>query len=354
MVIKSIKGRNFRKFGEFKFYFHPFLNIILGKNNKGKTTLLEAIHFILTAEGFRERKEIELLKIGADQFWVEGEFMSEEKKLVKIFCQKKGEELTKKIVVDKIERKAKELKKLLVFPLLFKPEDLRISIGEPEVKRKFIDRILSILHPKYKSALLNYENALRRRNKLLTFAKEGSSQINDELKFWDDYLEKNSKIIISFRKKFVEFANENNKFTDLLFKVDYEANYFDKTKSLEQREKEIRLGYTLTGPQRDNFRILFYQDGFLDVKIYGARSHQRLSTLWLKKVETEYTEKVLKEKFRNNYKPVLLLDDVFSELDAENRRKVLDSFKGYQTFVTTTSESILNEISVPHHIIFLN
>ncbi len=355
MYIKKIEGKNFRKFERLKFYFHPFLNIILGENGKGKTSLLEAIYFSLTAEGFRERKEVELLRFNENELGITSELIEgDEKILVQINLKKTKEGVDKKIFVNKLKRKISELPLELPWPLLFTPEDLKIIIGEPEIRRNYLDKILSKIEIKYRAALLNYEHALKRRNKILSLKEEKNvDDIEDELKFWDEYLEKNGKIITQKREEFFRFCNENNDFFGFEFKIKYLKNEFSIEKSKKLRKKELERGFTLSGPHRDDFKILLKKEDFIDIKIYGSRSEQRLAVLWLKKMEAEFVKHTLKIKGKGHFRPILLLDDVFSELDEKNKKRVLKFIEKYQCFITSSSPEIVNQISLPYHLTIL-
>lgn len=354
MYIKKLQGQNFRKFDTFKFYFNPLINIIIGQNGVGKTSLLETIFFTLAGEGFRERKEIELLKFEKEFFQLEAEFSGEEVLTIKIVGKKENSSLQKTFFLNKTKRKLSELKKILPWPILFTPEDLKIANADPEIRRNYLNKLLSKLFPKYKSALLNYENALKRRNKILQQKEISIEKIEEELKFWNDYLEKNSKEIISQRKLFIDFCNQNKDFFGRKFSISYSSNPFTKGKSQKLREKELELGYTLLGPHREDFEMFLQKDNLeYSVKIYGSRSEQRLAVLWLKNNEALFIMKILKENYKRNSRPIFLLDDVFSELDPENRKTVLKIVKTYQTFITTSYPEVLDEISLPYHTIIL-
>ncbi len=354
MYLKKLSGKNFRKFSELKFYFHPFLNLIFAENGKGKTTLLEAIYLLLTGSGFREKREVELLKFNAKEFWLQADFSGEAERVVKIIGKKENSGLKKTILIDKKPAKAFQLKKDLPWPILFTPEDLKIVAEDPETRRKYVDKLLSKLDPKYKSALLNYENALKRRNKIISQNKDGLGNLEEELKFWDQYLEQNSKTIIQQREKFFEFCNKNNSFEGIDFKIKYKPNPFTKEKSKELLKKELEVGYTLAGPHRDDFEILIKKGSeFYNLKSFGARSEQRLSILWLKNNEALFTKAFLEKKYQKNFRLIFLLDDVFSELDFKNREKVLKVVKNYQCFITTSYPEVSTTLSLPHHIISL-
>jgi len=333
--------RNFRRFTEQKFFFHPMTNIIIAPNSFGKTTVLEAIYLSLTGSGFRESKDEEFIKLGKEKARIQI-ILKEEltKEILQIEIGKK-----KEIFLNKNKSSFKEIYQKLPRPVLFTPQDINILTGPPDERRRYLNNLLANNDYKYKSLLLNYKQALKKRNKILQQA-ETSYQIKDEIKFWDKYLEKQDKEIFKYRKNFFIYANDNNRFFDYEFRINYHQNRFKKLSDQPLKDQEVKYGYTLSGAHREYFTIqIKTHNGFLDVKRFGSRSEQRIAMLWLKKLEANF--------LTNKYKPVLLIDDIFSELDLKNRKMIIKFFSLYQTILTTTSPLILQLVDIPHHKITL-
>ncbi len=337
MFIHSLSLKNFRRFSEQKFFFHPMTNIILAPNSFGKTTVLEAIYLSLTGSGFRESKEEEFIRLGKEKASIQLIFKEElSKDLLQIEISKK-----KEVFLNKNKTTFKEIYQKLPRPVLFTPQDINILTGPPDERRRYLNKLLANNDYKYKSILINYEQALRKRNKILQQA-ETIAQIKDEIKFWDEYLEKQDQEIFKYRKKFFAYASEHNRFFDYEFRISYHQNRFKKLSDQPLQDQEIKYGYTLSGAHREDFSIqIKNKQAFLDVKRFGSRSEQRLAILWLKKIETNF--------LTNNYKPILLIDDIFSELDLKNRKMIIKFFSLYQTILTTTSPLNLQLIDIPYH-----
>jgi DNA replication and repair protein RecF len=219
--------------------------------------------------------------------------------------------------------------------------------GSPEVRRKYFDRFLSSGDLEYKKRLTNYENALRKRNKVLETYRN-DEQLKEELAFWNTYLEEQAIYVAGRRDAYCEFLNKNKKIDNKEFSIKYLNNELTKDKLKEMFEVEKRYRRTLIGPQKDDFAIYEETDHISkNLHHFGSRSEQRLGVFWLKLNEIGYLEKIFGKR------PILLLDDIFSELDAKNKKLILDLIKKHQTVVTTTEIELLDLVNVPKSIIKL-
>ena len=207
--------------------------------------------------------------------------------------------------------------------------------GSPDKRRKYFDSIIREFDIEYKKKLANYEIALRKRNKILETHFD-EIQLRKEIAFWNDYLEEHAKYITAKREEYLRFLNNHTKIDDREFTIEYIKNEFTRARSEEKFDLERRIRKTVIGPQKDDFQV-FQANGKTrkNIQHYGSRSEQRLAIFWLKLNETLFVEE------RLGMKPILLLDDVFSELDGKNKKLVIDLIKKYQTVVTTTEPELI-------------
>ncbi|KKP86399.1 MAG: replication and repair protein RecF protein [Candidatus Roizmanbacteria bacterium GW2011_GWA2_35_8] len=347
MILKNISFHNFRNFDKFSFKLSPEATIIIGKNSKGKTNLLESIHFIITGTGFREEKEDELISFHKSKMDINSVFTNDKNLFsFQIILDRKDEKTVKTYFDNKTKRSPANYKKELPGVVLFTPEQIDIIKGAPSLRRDYFNKIISIFDLAYKTHLNNYEQALRKRNKILEKNQRGI-YVLEELDFWNQYLEKEAEYIINKRQKYVEYLNTNQKLDSKLFSIQYLKNEFTVEKAKQSFEKEIYIRRTIIGPQKDDFKIMM-DDGENNKNIhyFGSRSEERLAIFWLKINELKYHE----EKRKN---PILLLDDIFSELDVDNKKIVLNLIKKYQTVATTTEDEIIDKIKSNKEVISL-
>lgn len=345
MLLQQIRLIKFRNYQDSVFKFNPFITVVIGKNSVGKTNLLEGIYFGYHGVGFREKKENQLIKFGESEARVDLTLIEkEEKNLFQIILQMENSKTKKIFYVNRVKKTASFYQKEIEGIVLFAPQQIEIISASPDTRRNYLDHILSFFHPNYKTALINYKNALRRRNKLLETTTNWQN-LKLELKFWDNFLENEARIITQIREEYINFLNKNNQIDNRSFFVQYQKNLFTKERASQYFEKEIKIKQTLIGPQKDDFHI-FAQDK--DIHFFGSRSEQRLALFWLKINEINYFEKQL------NKKPLLLLDDVFSEFDLENQKLILNLIRKYQTVLTTTDPLVFNFLNHPHSIIALS
>ncbi|MBQ0017340.1 MAG: DNA replication/repair protein RecF, partial [Clostridiales bacterium] len=352
MEIKSVKLNNYRNYTEEKVYFSPKLNVLLGKNAQGKTNLLEAIYFCSIAKSPRTKKETDLIKWEKDGANILLEFNTKAgEKKIEIAFKKKGKKIVKlnKINILKIADLIGAIK-----CVYFSPDELKLVKDAPQDRRKFLDTDISQLDKNYFYSLLKYNKILDSRNKLLKEEKD-STALKETLKIWSTQLAKVGAKIILKRIKFLdelkEFARRSHAYLtngeeDLVLSYqgiigeneeEIEKKLLDEYKKTE--EKDIKLGFTNIGPHRDDIEMLVNN---VDIRTFGSQGQHRTVALSLKLAELEIF------KIESGEYPVLLLDDVLSELDKDRQSKLLDITNKIQTIMTTTNvnEYLLDKATI--------
>ena len=335
MVIKSLKLKNYRNYDLLDLNFDPNTNILYGDNAQGKTNILEALYLSGTTKSHRGTKDRDIIQFGYDESHIET--IVEKRGVCFQIDMHLKKNSPKGIAIDKIPiRKAGELFGIVHF-VFFSPEDLNIIKEGPAGRRRFIDLELSQLDKIYLSNLSNYNRIINQRNSLLKDLY-GQKNLMDTLDIWDMQMAAYGTKVLDARKKFIKEVNEI--ISDIHFKltggkerisISYEAS--NGKMSLEEalkryRERDMRMKSTTVGPHRDD--ICFTTDSGLDVRKFGSQGQQRTAALSLKMSEIELVKQVIKDT------PVLLLDDVLSELDKHRQNYLLDSINNIQTIITCT------------------
>ena len=334
MKIRSLKLKNYRNYDLLKLDFDGAANIFYGDNAQGKTNILEAVYISGTTKSHRGAKDRELIRFGQDESHIEA--IVEKNGIDYQLDMHLKKNSPKGIAINKMPiRKASELFGIVNF-VFFSPEDLNIIKNGPSERRRFIDMELSQLDRVYLSNLTNYNRIVNQRNHLLKSMGIGG-ELNDTLEVWDMQLIQYGDKIIERRKEFLDRVNEiissiHKKLTGNReeIQVIYEPSNGNLT--LEQalqknRERDIRIKSTSAGPHRDD---ICFMVGGLDIRRYGSQGQQRTAALSLKLSEIELVKQAAKDT------PVLLLDDVLSELDKHRQNYLLDSINDIQTLITCT------------------
>lgn len=336
MKIESLKLKNFRNYDLLKLKFDEATNIFYGDNAQGKTNILEAVYLSGTTKSHRGAKDRDLIKFDQNESHIEA--IVERNGINYQIDMHLKKNSPKGIAINKMPiRKASELFGIvnLVF---FSPEDLNIIKNGPSERRRFVDLELSQLDKVYLNDLSNYNRIVNQRNYLLKDMGFGKKQdLMDTLDIWDLQLIQYGTRIIDRRKKFVEEINEiissiHGKLTGEKenLQVIYEPSNGSLT--LEQAlarnlERDLRMKSTSVGPHRDD---ICFMAGDLDIRRYGSQGQQRTAALSLKLSEIELVKQAIHDT------PVLLLDDVLSELDKHRQNYLLDSIHDIQTLITCT------------------
>lgn len=332
MIIKSLHVTNFRNHIDTVADLSPGVNVFVGENAQGKTNLLEAIFLTCVGRGWRSPRDRDMIN-----------FDSEQSRIKTVATKKFGDV----IVEIALERKGKKSININGVPvqkmgellgqincIFFSPDELRLVKEAPADRRRFLDIDISQIDKSYFYSLLRYHKVLAQRNSLL---KSTTEDIERGLDIWDVELEKMAKNIIARRKNFLksltpfvikvhEFLTGGNE----TITIEYETNSGDDlARTLrDARQKDIRLKSTTVGPHRDDIKIEL--DG-KDVRLFASQGQQRTVALSLKLAELSIFEQLTGER------PVLLLDDVLSELDVTRQLRLLDFINNGQTILTTTS-----------------
>ena len=334
MIIKSIELNNYRNYESLNISFDEGTNILFGDNAQGKTNILEAAYLSGTSKSHKGSRDKEMIRFGAKEAHLRTVVLRQGREY-QIDMHLK-ESRSKGIAIDRIPiKKAAELFGILNI-VFFSPEDLNIIKNGPSERRRFLDAELCQLDKIYLSDLTKYNKILGQRNKLLKDMVY-RPDLADTLQVWDTQLVETGKRIIRRRKKFVESLSEivreiHGKLSggkeDLI--LDYEPNIDDiffEDELSRAKGKDMKLCQTSVGPHRDD---LLFSVGGVDIRKYGSQGQQRTSALSLKLSEIELVKTSI------NDTPVLLLDDVLSELDSNRQNYLLNNISDTQTIITCT------------------
>lgn len=334
MKINSLKLKNFRNYDLLNLEFDDATNIFYGDNAQGKTNILEAVYLSGTTKSHRGTKDRDMIEFGKDESHIEA--IVEKRGINYQIDMHLKKNSPKGIAINKMPiRKASELFGIVNI-VFFSPEDLNIIKNGPAERRRFIDLELSQLDKVYLNNLSNYNRIVNQRNHLL---KEIGFQsgVMETLEIWEMQLIDYGNRIIESRKKFIEEINEivsniHKKLTGdwECLQLIYEPSNGEipLEKALERnRERDMRIKSTSVGPHRDD---ICFMVGDLDIRRFGSQGQQRTAALSLKLSEIELVKKSI------NDKPILLLDDVLSELDKHRQNYLLDSIDDIQTLITCT------------------
>lgn len=346
MNIRSIELKNFRNYENLEIFFDEGTNILFGDNAQGKTNILEAAYMSGTTKSHKGSRDKEMIRFGEEEAHLKTVVARGGREYQIDMHLKKNR--AKGIAIDKIPiKKASELFGILNI-VFFSPEDLNIIKNGPAERRRFLDSELCQLDRIYLADLTNYNKILAQRNKLLKDMIYRPS-LSDTLPVWDMQLIETGKKIIRRRKQFVDELREI--VSDIHYRISggkeelflkYEPNIDDiffEDELSRAKEKDKKLCQTSVGPHRDD---LLFSIGDVDIRKYGSQGQQRTSALSLKLSEIELVRKSISDT------PVLLLDDVLSELDSSRQNYLLNNISDTQTIITCTGldEFVRNRFTV--------
>ena len=347
MILKSISFYHFRNFDKKQFEINPYLTAIFGNNAKGKTNLIEGIHFILKGEGFRESKEEQLIKLTEKNGYVEAKLENSQSKDIsnlKIDLTVSEFGINKTYFLEKTKKGRHSYLENLLPVVLFSPEQIEIIDRTMSFRREYFDNFLSSIDSEYKKRLQNYQQAVRKRNKILELNFKNVN-IKQELEFWNKYLIEQGLYLIKRRTEYIQYLNSNKNIDSKIFSIEYKESHLSLDRFDKYHDKELLIRKTLIGPHRDEYNIFLVNKPTAkkNIHLYGSRSEQRLALFWLKINELKYLESFFKKK------PILLLDDIFSELDKSNKKLIFNLIGNYQTIVTSTEKDIIKLINLSNN-----
>ena len=334
MYIEKVELTDFRNYETLDLGFDRFINIIYGDNAQGKTNILEALYLGATTKSHRLSKDKDIIRFDCDFAHIRILLRKKEQSYRIDMHLRRNK--TKSIAINGVPlKKAAELLGILNV-VFFSPEDLSIIKNAPSERRHFVDMELCQLDQIYLYDLNNYNKIINQRNRLLKDV-HFNSDYREMIKIWDNQLLSYGIKLIKRREKFVEQLNgiieeihgklsgEREKLS-IKYAPHVTADEFeDKLKN--SLERDIKLKMTGTGPHRDDF--IFYAND-IDVRVYGSQGQQRTAALSLKLSEIELVKHITRDN------PVLLLDDVLSELDSNRQTYLLNNIGGIQTIITCT------------------
>lgn len=334
MKVESIQLNNYRNYDSADITFSPGVNIFFGDNAQGKTNLLEAVYLSGTSRSHRGSKDKDLIRFGQEEAHIRLIFRKKDlsHRLDLHLKQKKS----KGIAIDGIPiKKTSELLGMLHI-VFFSPEDLSIIKNGPSLRRKFLDMEMSQLDKSYLQYLIQYNRLIGERNNLLKQIAV-FPQLKETLDGWDEQIIETGIQIIKKRENFISLIDQmmeeiHGKLTGNREKIQV---FYEKNSTIEnfrdnlysRRERDIRAGMTSIGPHRDD--IAFQING-TDIRKFGSQGQQRTAALALKLSEIRLIQQISGEK------PVLLLDDVLSELDNHRQNYLLESISDIQTLISCT------------------
>lgn len=347
MNITSLYLENLRNHHKKDFSFSDKITIIVGQNTTGKTNIVEAVYCLALGKSFRSGKDTELITFNKELARIRAllKEANDEKKLEIVLSR--GEVMRmktplKRFLVNDIARRGLDFIGNLKV-VLFWPEHMELITDSPSLRRRYLDSVLIQIDREYRRTLLSYERGIRQRNKLLEKIREGQAQ-GHHLLFWNQLLIKQGNYISDKRNEFIEYINnyqiDNLANKGIRYHLEYDKSLISELRLEQYKDAEVSAGATLVGPHRDD--LIFKIEGpakqtkdLFNLSSFGSRGEQRLAVLWLKLAELAFLES------KSGQKPVLLLDDIFSELDHEHREIIFHIVGHQQTIMTITDRHLV-------------
>jgi len=324
MTLSDLSLAHFRSYTKRTFIFAPTTTLIIGPNTAGKTNILEAIMTLATGKSFRADTDREMIQWGSQLSVISCQLSTNDDK-TKLEIRLTP---TKKYLVNGVARRQIDFIGNLR-AVLFWPEHLELVTDSPSIRRKYMDGVLVQVDREYRRNMMSYERGLRQRNRLLDLINEGKAT-RAQLLFWNQLLIRSGGYLTDKRAEFIHFVNSFQS-SIVSYQIEYDKSVISESRLEQYKDEEVAAKATLVGPHRDDF-VVTKND--LDLSKYGSRGEQRLAILWLKLAELAFIERESGER------PLLLLDDIFSELDVEHRTLVLDLLDKQQTIVTSAEEEV--------------
>ncbi len=336
MFINSLVLKNYRSYENLTALFSDGINILQGKNAAGKTNVLEAIGFLSMGKSFRTQKEVECIREGAQSAYIKGGIVKKQGQLSVEALLSMLEKKSLKISGQPVKKMGELFGNFIA--VVFSPEDLKVLKESPTLRRRFIDMEISKLKPAYFYELQEYNKALAQKNALLK-SRMAENQLKKLVSIFNEQLADHGARIIKSRQAFLQRLDEisrtvhhdlsNGETLSLKYKCSVTGDDVQKA-LLEKMDKsltsEIEQGFCLYGPHREDLAVALNGS---EIKAYSSQGQIRTAMLSLKLATFE----IAKADFSES--PVLLLDDVFSELDNARQNALLERINGAQCFITT-------------------
>lgn len=346
MLLSSLSLQNFRNYSQAAFTFSPHSTILVGQNTVGKTNLLDSIHLLSTGKSFLTDKEEELIRFGEEFGRIKGKIsdLQDDNSLtileILLTADTGQQKAGKRFFVNDVARRRTDFA-IHLPTLLFTPMHLSIISGNPNQRRSFLDEVLEQVDREYARSIHVYMKALRQRNALLEHARETGYRNDQQFQYWDELLITTGTYIHDQRQLFIDFINAQPQHI-FPSHVIYDHSIISEERLEKYKDAEMGACVTLVGPHRDDVKIEWtIENGQLkitetkEIKTFASRGQQRLAVLQLKVLQLQYMQDIL------DTTPLLLLDDIFSELDSSHIQLVSDMIGKQQTIITTTHEEFI-------------
>lgn len=349
MLIETLKLRDFRNYRELEMKPHPGVNLLFGQNGSGKTNLLEAVHYCALGRSHRTPADREVVRKGSEMAACGVTLIRRETRMEIAVKLTPGEARKKQIFIDR--KRAPRLSDLMgrVQCVIFSPEDLMLVKEGPAIRRRFVDMMLSQLSPRYFVALQQYQKALDQRNAVLREAKRSGILDGNVLEAFEQAMALPCEVIIPIRRAMIArvAAVASEKYAAIsgrpheVFSMKYDCCLPDDTdivnkvaeKLKKARQDDLFRGTTSFGIHREDVQLTLTGR---DMKLFASQGQIRTAALSMKLAQLDVF------RSESGESPILLLDDVMSELDMTRRTHLLEEIDGIQTFVTCTDESDLD------------
>ncbi len=358
MFLRKVVLTQFRNYAKKSFSFDPEITVIVGPNTAGKTNLLEAIYLLSQGEPLRATTGEELILFGKDWARVEGWTSEDKQDLVgvdfsissevpshseatkfEVFLENCGDTTSKVFKIDKVEKTKSDFQNKLR-TVVFSPESLDLILGSPSSRRDYLDKVATSLDYTYYNSLKEYDKVVRNRNKVLWQIREFGVP-KKRLRFWNKKLFSLGTRLYRERKNLIDLLNKELAKLSLGIQLKYKPSRLREGAYGKRLPQEISRAMSLWGPHRDNFLFVHAETSEVstalqDLSIYGSRGEKREAVIALFLAELAVVSQSTEER------PVLLLDDVFSELDEKHRKKILQVLPCQQSLVTSAEPDLLN------------
>lgn len=349
MQIESIRLRDFRNYEELTLAPHPGVNLFFGQNGSGKTNLLEAIHYCALGRSHRTNLDREVVRKGKEAASIGVQIRKSGVRSDVAVRLTPNEGRKKTVFID--QKRAAKLSDLMgkVQCVIFSPEDLMLVKEGPSIRRRFLDMMLSQLSTSYFIALQQYQKALDQRNAMLRDARRGERIDLGMLDAFEAAMAQPCEVIIPLRRRFVSLTGEvaSKKYESIsgrdqeIFSIIYQSCMPQEDHLAEKmqgclrssRQEDMQRGVTGFGIHREDLGLTL---SGRDMKVFASQGQIRTAALSMKLAQLEIFRRESGEA------PILLLDDVMSELDMSRRTRLLDEIDGVQTFITCTDETDLD------------